>query len=78
MGNVLRDGFLNIWHNSPLMKALRDRDRPDYACKTCPYRYVCGGCRARAYAYFNDPLGPDPGCPLLKGSEIYVEPHLTM
>ncbi|MGC8778620.1 MAG: radical SAM/SPASM domain-containing protein, partial [Candidatus Caldatribacteriaceae bacterium] len=33
-------------------------------CGMCEYRSVCGGCRARAYAYFGDYLGPDPGCTL--------------
>ena len=60
VGNVLRDGFLNVWHKSELFNRLRDRDH--YYCSFCPYRYICGGCRARAYAYYGDPLGPDPSC----------------
>jgi len=28
----------------------------------CKSRNICGGCRARAYNYFNDILAPDPGC----------------
>jgi hypothetical protein len=32
---------------------------------------VCGGCRARAYAYFGDYLGPDPGCKF--NAEFYHE-----
>ncbi|MGZ8879825.1 MAG: radical SAM/SPASM domain-containing protein, partial [Halobacteriota archaeon] len=31
-------------------------------CGTCEYQNVCGGCRARAYAYFNDIKAPDIGC----------------
>ena len=60
VGNVLKDGFLNVWHNSSILNTLRDRDH--YACSSCPYRYVCGGCRARAYAYFSDIKAPDPSC----------------
>ncbi len=60
VGNVLKDGFLNVWQNNELLNRLRDRDH--YACSQCPYRYICGGCRARAYAYYGDPLGPDPSC----------------
>jgi len=60
VGNVLRDGFLNIWHNNPILQTLRDRDH--YACSKCPYRYICGGCRARAYAYFGSIKAPDPSC----------------
>jgi len=32
----------------------------------CEYKYVCGGCRARAYGYFGDYTRPDPGCILNK------------
>lgn len=60
VGNVLKDGFLNVWHYSSVLNTIRDRDH--YACSSCPYRYVCGGCRARAYAYFGDIKAPDPSC----------------
>ncbi|MEM1520179.1 MAG: radical SAM protein [Candidatus Korarchaeum sp.] len=62
VGNVLKDGFLSIWQKNELLNKLRDRDRVDYACFSCSYKYVCGGCRARALAYYGDPLGPDPSC----------------
>ncbi|ACB06850.1 radical SAM/SPASM domain-containing protein [Candidatus Korarchaeum cryptofilum] len=62
VGNVLRDGFLKVWQENELLNKLRDRDYSGYACSTCGYRYICGGCRARALAYYNDPLGPDPSC----------------
>ncbi len=60
VGNVLKDGFLNVWHNNEILEKLRDRE--NYACSDCPYRYICGGCRARAYAYYGDISGPDPSC----------------
>ena len=66
VGNVLTDGFVNVWKNSKVLNDLRDRDAPDFACSTCPFKYVCGGCRARAYAYYGDIKGPDPGCILMK------------
>lgn len=62
VGNLRERPFWEIWENTPLFKALRDRDRLKGFCSKCPYRNVCGGCRARAYAYFGDPLAPDPGC----------------
>ena len=43
------------------MKELRDRDGLK-GCGKCENRYICGGCRARAYGYFGDLQGPDPGC----------------
>ena len=66
VGNVLKDGFVNVWKNSEVFNALRDRDAKNYACHTCPFRYVCGGCRARAYAYYGDILAPDPGCIIME------------
>ncbi len=66
VGNAIKDGFVNVWKNSEVFNRLRDRDALDYACRDCPFRYVCGGCRARAYAYYGDILAPDPGCILMK------------
>ena len=66
VGNVIKDGFSNVWKNSEVLNALRDRDAEQYACHTCPFRYICGGCRARAYAYYHDILAPDPGCIIME------------
>ena len=62
VGNVLKDGFLNVWHHSNVLELLRDREKLKGACGSCEYKYVCGGCRSRAYAYYGDFLAPDPGC----------------
>jgi len=62
VGNVAEVPFKEIWSESEVFMALRDRDRLKGYCGACPYRYVCGGCRARALAYTGDILGPDPGC----------------
>jgi len=35
----------------------------EVGCSICPDKYICGGCRARAYGYFNgDVNAPDIGC----------------
>jgi radical SAM protein with 4Fe4S-binding SPASM domain len=62
LGNVRREKFLDIWHNSPILKTLRDRSLLKGHCANCEHKFICGGCRARAYAYFNDITAPDPGC----------------
>ena len=62
VGNVTKTPFKEIWSSSEVFKALRDREKLKGGCKTCPYKYICGGCRARALAYTGDILGPDPGC----------------
>ncbi|MHA1677141.1 MAG: radical SAM protein [Candidatus Njordarchaeales archaeon] len=62
VGNILKDDFTDLWRNNQILNTLRDRTNLKGPCATCPYRYICGGCRARAYAYFRDITAPDPGC----------------
>lgn len=62
VGNLRRQSFWEIWTRTPLFEQLRDRDNLKGYCRVCPYRNICGGCRARAYGYYGDPLAPDPGC----------------
>lgn len=62
VGNLRKKTFWDIWLNSPLLNLLRNRDKLKGFCRECPYKNVCGGCRARAYAYYRDPVAPDPGC----------------
>ncbi|MGQ9747270.1 MAG: radical SAM protein [Candidatus Caldatribacteriaceae bacterium] len=64
VGKLNQESFEKIWKESPVMQELRDRKLYKPHCGICEYRSVCGGCRARAYAYFSDYLGPDPGCKL--------------
>ena len=65
IGNLRRDRLEDIWKNNKVINDLKDKDLLKPPCGECEYRYVCGGCRARAYAYFGDYLERDPGC--LKG-----------
>jgi len=62
VGNILRDDFLEVWHNHPTFKKIRDRKNFKGYCGICEHRNICGGCRARAYAYFGDVTESDPGC----------------
>lgn len=61
VGNVLLDSLDRIW-NDRVLNMLRSRDTLIGSCGSCKYKYVCGGCRARAYGYFGDARFPDPGC----------------
>ena len=56
------DGVVCSALEAPMMKDLRDRDKLKEHCGSCKNRTLCGGCRARAYGYFEDHLAPDPGC----------------
>lgn len=62
IGHIREASLLDIWHHSPLLEYLADRTRLQGHCGECHFREVCGGCRARAYAYFGDFTAPDPGC----------------
>ena len=71
LGNILKDNFEEIWDKHPLLWKLRIRENlEDYivdgkrvGCGSCPDKYICGGCRARAYSYFNGNVNtPDIGC----------------
>lgn len=61
-GNIVTDTIEDIWINSPVFTALRDRDSLKGKCGRCEYKYSCGGCRARAYAVYHDFLAEDPRC----------------
>jgi radical SAM protein with 4Fe4S-binding SPASM domain len=71
IGNMLKDNFEEIWDTNPLLWQLRTResletyivDGKETGCGNCPDKYICGGCRARAYSYFNGNVNaPDIGC----------------
>ncbi|MCI4407978.1 MAG: SPASM domain-containing protein [Thermofilum sp.] len=63
-GNLREQSALEIWRNSPVFRALRDRRNLKGPCATCKYRDVCGGCRARTLALTGDLFASDPMCPL--------------
>jgi radical SAM protein with 4Fe4S-binding SPASM domain len=65
IGNIRERSLLEIWQGSELCKQLSDRENYHFYCRN--YQYICGGCRARAYAY-GDILGADPGCMMYKKS----------
>ncbi|MFW9892591.1 MAG: radical SAM protein, partial [Candidatus Thorarchaeota archaeon] len=62
IGNIVKEDFDSLWTHSALLQRLRNKDLLRDACGSCEKRHVCGGCRARAIAYFGDELAPDPGC----------------
>ncbi|MCX8177394.1 MAG: radical SAM protein [Candidatus Bathyarchaeota archaeon] len=71
IGNILEDDFEEIWDSHPLLWQLRRRedletyivDSRIVGCGGCVNKYICGGCRARAYSYFNGNIkSPDIGC----------------
>ena len=61
-GNVRRDSLVDVYRSSELFVRLRDTGRLHAKCGRCPFREICGGSRARAYAHTGDPMASDPLC----------------
>ena len=70
-GNIIQDDFEQIWDQDKMFWDLRTREnlktfkigKQTIGCGNCEDKYICGGCRARAYSYFDGDLnGADIGC----------------
>jgi len=62
IGNVKKEMLSDIYRSNETLAALRDPDVFKGKCGACPFRNVCGGSRARAYAETGDFLETDPLC----------------
>jgi len=62
MGNVRNRPLTEIFRQSELWSILNNRDHRLGHCEVCEFRNYCGGCRARADAYFGQVHAADPGC----------------
>ncbi|HOF17507.1 MAG TPA: radical SAM protein [Phycisphaerae bacterium] len=62
MGNVRSKPLMEIFRGSVFWDVLNDRSRRLHHCEVCAFRNYCGGCRARADAYFGRLHAGDPGC----------------
>ena len=63
VGNLMDTPLAQLYYESDLFQALRDRDRIPEGCRACRYGRSCGGgLRCLAYAVTGDPFTPDPGC----------------
>ncbi len=62
LGNVRESSIVELYRSHPTMLDLRDPARYKGRCGVCEYGRICGGSRARAYAWTGDPLESDPLC----------------
>ena len=63
IGNVRVDHLVDVYRNAPMFRALHNPEPFKGKCGYCEYRTLCGGSRARAFAYTGDALASDPFCP---------------
>jgi radical SAM protein with 4Fe4S-binding SPASM domain len=68
-GNVRVDSLVDVYRDSEIFRGLHNPDLFHGKCGECEYSHICGGSRARAFAYTGDPLGTDPFCPYEPGTE---------
>lgn len=61
-GSIRKRSFIDIFRNNEFWELLCDRDRRTHHCEVCEFKHYCGGCRARADAYFGELNAGDPGC----------------
>jgi len=62
LGNIRERRFIDIFRHNELRELLCDRGRLTHHCGVCRFKNYCGGCRARADAYFGAVNAGDPGC----------------
>jgi len=62
MGNVRNTPLMRIFRESVFWDVLNDRSHRLHHCEVCAFKNYCGGCRARADAYFGQLHAGDPGC----------------
>lgn len=63
VGNVRETSIVELYRSSVVFTSLRDPAQFKGRCGRCEYVRICGGSRARAFAWTGDPLESDPLCP---------------
>ncbi len=61
-GNVREKRLVEIVTRSKVFRDLSDRNNLKGKCGECANRFICGGCRGKAYAETGDYLAEDPTC----------------
>ncbi len=60
-GSVKIQSFAEIWHDAPVLNALR-APKLEGRCGACEFQILCGGCRARPLAMTGNMMGEDTLC----------------
>lgn len=61
-GNVRTDDLATVYRDAPLFREARDHGALEGKCGVCPFKVVCGGSRARAFALGGSVFASDPLC----------------
>lgn len=69
LGSVRDTPLATIYRDAPLLRDIRATAFTG-RCGRCEYADLCGGSRARAFASSGDPLGEDPACAYVPGTDV--------
>lgn len=72
VGSVRERSIADIYREAPLLVDLRDTSKLKGGCGLCPWKDLCGGSRARAYAQTGDPFAAEPTCSLARKLEAHA------
>jgi len=72
VGNVTREAFGELWAHSEMFASLRNPSLKG-RCGRCEFHMMCGGCRARAYAFYGDYMEEDPWCAFTPKGDKAIE-----
>ena len=70
LGNVRDASIVDLYRDHPVMRDLRNPEGFKGRCGVCEFARVCGGSRARAWAWTGDPLEADPLCPYVPSGNV--------
>lgn len=63
LGDPKKEDISTIWKNNSILNRLRGRCyEKDSSCNDCKFKFLCGGCRARALFKSGKLMGQDPNC----------------
>lgn len=68
-GSVRETDIVTLYREQETFRALRDVDAFGGRCGRCEYAAICGGSRARAFAWTGDVLSADPLCPYVPAAD---------
>jgi radical SAM protein len=63
VGNARQTSIVELYRSHPVFTSLRNPAEYKGRCGRCEYGQICGGSRARAFAWTGDELESDPLCP---------------
>lgn len=74
-GSVQTQSFAEIWHDAPVLNALR-APKLEGRCGACEFQILCGGCRARPLAISGNMMGEDGLCTYQPQGGAIITPML--